>query len=93
MFAGFFPTVLKVGVVTPVHKGGKSSDLKNYRPISALPIFAKIFEHVIYRRLMDHICTNNIISCNQFGYTPKSNTEVAITHILNDIYSAIDNKN
>ncbi|KAG5674219.1 hypothetical protein PVAND_004199 [Polypedilum vanderplanki] len=93
LFAGIFPTVLKVGVVTPVHKGGSKKDPNNFRPISSLPIFAKIFEHVVYRRLLDHLTLNDIVDCHQYGYMPKTNTEVAIVHILNDVYSAIDKKN
>ena len=41
---GIFPDRMKIGKVTPVFKGGNSADLSNYRPISVLPCFSKIFE-------------------------------------------------
>jgi hypothetical protein len=89
---GIFPQVLKTAIVTPIHKGGSSTDVNNFRPISILPIFGKLFEQIIYRRLSDHIRINNFLHPNQFGYVAKSNTEIAVTHILNDIYKSVDNK-
>ena len=47
MAEGTFPDVLKVGKVTPIFKKGNVEDVGNYRPVSTLPIFGKIFEKVI----------------------------------------------
>jgi hypothetical protein len=85
-----FPDCLKVGVVTPIHKSGSKTDASNYRPITILPIFSKIFEYVIKRRLDDHLEENKILSKSQFGYTKYSNTELATAHILNDVYRSVD---
>ena len=41
---GIFPDQWKMANVTPVHKKEKKQIIKNYRPISLLPIFAKLFE-------------------------------------------------
>ena len=38
---------LKIACVTPLHKGGSKFDLQNYRPISVLTSFNKIFETII----------------------------------------------
>ena len=40
----------KVNVV-PVHKKGNKQSLKNYRPISLLPICSKIFERLVYNEM------------------------------------------
>ena len=45
--AGIFPDILKIGKVTPVFKRGNPELLGNYRPVSTLPIFGKIFEKII----------------------------------------------
>ena len=39
-----FPTCLKVGRVISIFKSGKKYQLKNYRPITILPVLAKVFE-------------------------------------------------
>lgn len=89
---GKFPDSLKMGVVNPVHKSGSKTNIANYRPITVLPIISKILEYVILRRLDDHLLNNQIISNTQFGYTKNSNTEIAVLHILNDVYKGVDNK-
>ena len=48
---GNFPDILKVGKVTPIYKKDNRENIENYRPISTLPIFGKIFEKIIYSRL------------------------------------------
>ena len=48
---GIFPDGLKYAVFKPILKNGDKSDVSNYRPISLLPAFSKVFEKVIYVRL------------------------------------------
>ena len=51
MNRGIFPDSLKIGKITPIFKKGDAHKIENYRPVSTLPIFGKIFEKVIYERL------------------------------------------
>ena len=51
MEEGIFPDVSKTAKVTPIYKKDDAELLENYRPISTLPIFGKIFEKIIYTRL------------------------------------------
>ena len=48
MSNGIFPDILKTGRITPVFKKGNPEEIENYRPISTLSIFGKIFEKIIY---------------------------------------------
>ena len=48
---GVYPANWKRGNIVPVHKKESKNLVKNYRPISLLPIFGKIFEKVIYNSL------------------------------------------
>ena len=59
---------------------GPKDKLANYRPISILPVFGKIFEKVIYTRLYDFLTKNKIISEFQFGFQKFHST----THAIHD---------
>ena len=43
------------------------TDANNYRPISLLSIFDRIFEKVIYESMMHFITVNNILFSAQYG--------------------------
>ena len=51
---GKFPEIWKKANVVPVHKKEDKMLVKNYRPISLLPIFGKMFERVIYNSLFNY---------------------------------------
>jgi hypothetical protein len=55
-----FPSRIKYSTTKPVHKKGKKECISNYRPISLLPSFSKIFEKLIYNRLYHHCIENKI---------------------------------
>ena len=88
---GIFPSRLKYAVVKPLHKKGNKHELSNYRPISLLTAFSKIFEKVIYNRLYKHLEVNNILSNGQFGFRPDHSTEQAAFTLINCILNAMNN--
>ena len=49
-------------------KNGEKETVDNYRPVSVLPIFEKIFEKLLFSFLMDFFGTNNMLSANQSGF-------------------------
>ena len=65
----------------------------NYRPISVIPIFAKIFEKVIYSRLYNFLSSINAIYENQFGFRKNHSTSHAINYSINHILKEIEAKN
>jgi len=50
-----FPARLKYSQIIPIFKKSNKTELTNYRPISLLTSFSKIFEKFIYTRLNKHI--------------------------------------
>ena len=53
--SGTFPDKLKIAKITPILKTGDACLVQNYRPISVLPAFSKIFERVVYNRIFKFI--------------------------------------
>ena len=83
---GTFPAALKIAIIIPLHKGGVKNESTNYRPISLLPIFAKLFKKVI-----EHLDKYNLITDNQFGFRKNRSTELAVTNIHNALLGNLDN--
>jgi hypothetical protein len=75
--SGTFPTHLKFSEIKPLFKKGDRTNISNYRPISLLTSFYKIFDKVIYSRLYHHINQNNILVNEQYGFRNSSSTEKA----------------
>jgi hypothetical protein len=89
---GIFPDRLKFAVVKPILKNGNKYEPSNYRPISLLSTFSKVFEKVIYNRLYEHIYRNNILDNNQYGFRPNPSTEKTSFKLIQEILKAMNNK-
>ena len=90
--SGHFPTTFKSSLVTPIYKGkGNKSDCENYRPISIISNLAKIFEKLLYQRLLAFFVQENLLPPSQFGFIPGSNTAAAVLHAVNKIKTGLDN--
>ena len=64
---GIFPDLCKIAKVIPIFKDDPL-DCVNYRPISLLPIFSKIFENIIYSRMYKFLESYKLIYTCQFGF-------------------------
>jgi hypothetical protein len=89
---GIFPERLKYSLITPIYKGGDKSSNTNYRPISLLPVFSKIFEMVINHRLITHLNSQAILNEQQYGFRKGTSTDNASFALLHEILTALDNK-
>ena len=85
---GIVPNVMKVSRVTPVYKNGDVTNTGNYRPISALSPFSKVFERLIYNQLNNFLEKNNILYQYQFGFRKGHSTEQAILEITDSLKKA-----
>ena len=89
---GIFPEAMKVAKVIPIYKGNSRYIVSNYHPISLLPIFSKIFEKIMYTRIIEFITKNNILNSNQFGFQKNKSTEMAVNAITNHIVNSFEKK-
>ena len=86
----YYPDIWKKSNINPPHKKNNKHLLNNYRPISLLPIFGKIFEKIIFKRIYDFLLKEKLLNPNQSGFRPSNsciNQLLAITH---EIFEAFD---
>ena len=87
---GVFPSSWKKANITPIHKKGDKCKVSNYRPISVLPICAKLFEKLIYINLYEYISSNNILNINQSGFREGDSCTNQLSVIVHEILKAFD---
>ena len=77
---GEYPELLKVVTVIPIHKGGSTQDINNYRLISLSSIFDKIMEKLMHKKLYYFLEEHIILYQNQFGFRRNNSTVHALTN-------------
>ena len=85
-----FPDPFKIAKLVALYKKGCKTDPKNYRPISLLPLFSKIFEKVVHLQTEKFLSDNDILYQNQSGFRPRHSTESCLTHLSDRILEACD---
>lgn len=87
---GIFPDCFKVSKIIPIFKKGDKQSVENYRPISIIPVVAKIFEKLVKKRLIDYLESYKIINSNQYGFRKNKSTIDALIRIVNDIVDGLE---
>jgi hypothetical protein len=89
---GVFPDILKISKVIPLHKKDDKNNMTNYRPVANITVFAKIFEHVMDRKLRSYLYKFKLISPSQYGFIKGKSTSDAIVDFIHLIYGAFDKR-
>ena len=87
---GKFPNEWKMANVVPVQKKSDKQILKNYRPVSLLPVCGKVFERLICNSLFEYCIENDLISPNQSGFKPGNSCTNQLIPITHEIYKSFD---
>ena len=88
--AGVFPSEWKKANIVPTHKKGEKQALKNFRPVSLLPICGKILERLIFNKMFNFFIENKLISSNHSGFTPGDSCINQLLFITHEIYESFD---
>ena len=86
----YYPDIWKKCNIIPAHKKNDKQLIHNYRPISLLPIFAKIFEKVVFNKIYNFLLNDRLLNPNQSGFRPSDsciNQLLAITH---EVFESFD---
>ena len=80
-----------MGKVNSLHEKNSNDNPSNYRPISILSVFSKIFETLMCKRLYQFLDSFQILYPLQFGFREKHSTSHALLCLTETIKHSIDN--
>ncbi|WP_165351373.1 reverse transcriptase family protein, partial [Enterobacter cloacae complex sp. 2DZ2F20B] len=78
--------------MVPIYKKGDPDDIGNYRPISLLPIFSKIFEKLMLQQITKYLNKYNLLTLQQFGFRKGLSTSTAISALVDKIIQSFERK-
>ena len=84
------PALWKQTCICPVYKSGDVTEIKNYRPISLLCNFAKIFETILYKHIYSRV--SPFINSCQHGFVQKRSTVTNLGCFAQYVSEIIDNR-
>ena len=74
--------------VTPLHKKAKKDLKENYRPVSIVPIFSKVFERSMFAQMSSFF--DNFLSKQQCGFRKGYSTQQCLLALLEKWKRAVD---
>ena len=83
---------MKKANIVPIHKKSDKQCLKNYRPVSLLPICGKILEGLILNETFRFLTENNLISSIQSGFQLGDSCINQLLSITHEIYKSFDDE-
>ena len=90
LHSGRLPKPFKHALVKPLYKAGDPTVATNYRPVSLLPIVAKLLEKVVHCQLTRFLAANDVLPTTQFAYRTNHCTEDALVLLTEKILHAKD---
>ena len=85
-----YPSEFKQAKVIALYKKQSRFIPSNYRPISLLNCFNKIFESLIYNQMIKFIDKHKILYINQYGYRAGFSTTLALIDVVDTIKMAVN---
>ena len=90
-FSGVFPDSLNIANVIPLFKSDDPMCFNNYRPVSLLSNLSKVFEILMFNRLMNFLEKFQILYENQFGFRKDCSTHMALLTLVDKLTQALEN--
>ena len=76
----------------PIYKSGDCKTITNYRPVSVLPVFSKVFERIMYNNFFSFLNSFNLLYKYQFGFSEKHGTNMALIVLVDEILKALNKR-
>ena len=81
---------MKLAKIIPIFKAGSKLLVTNYRPISLLSVYSKIFEKLVHKQLYNFMTVNSVIFESQFGFQKGRSTVHSLIEIVENIRNCMD---
>lgn len=88
--SGQVPEGWKLANITPVHKSGSKTQVKNYRPISLTSTVCKLLEQIVKRHLLKHMQALGIIPSSQHGFVPNRSCTTNLVQFFEEVTGGVD---
>ncbi|XP_055605672.1 uncharacterized protein LOC129753850 [Uranotaenia lowii] len=87
-----FPSCWKKAIVTPIPKVTSPTSAKDFRPISVLPAISKVLEKILLSQITLHLNESDppLLAMNQSGYRKGYSTTTALTKVVHDMTTVVD---
>ena len=93
LVSGVLPREWKRATVVPIHKTGSTLEPNNYRPVSILPVVAKLAESIVSSQLLEYLLSHSILTDAQHGFRPGRFTESAMLDAVGYLMDSVDKGN
>ena len=80
--SGVLPSEWRIAFVTPIHKKGSHHLASNYRPVSLTSTVVKVMESIIKTNVLEHLTSNNLLTCHQFGFLRGHSCTTQLLHVM-----------
>ena len=84
-----FPDQWKIVRISAIPKVTNPRELKDYHPISILPILSKVYEKQVLHQIADFIETQQVHNKHQSGYRQNHSTATILSKFYDDIKMAM----
>ena len=84
-----FPDQWKIACISPIPKVANPTELKDYCPISILPVLSKVYEKQVLHQIADFIETQQVYNKHQSGYRKNHSTATILSNLYGNIKMAM----
>ena len=88
--SGCYPSTWKLSYVTPIYKNGDRSNVDNYRPISKMNLFPKIFDFIVHKKISFYF--SSFVIKEQHGFLERRSILTNLGTYTHDISKALNEK-
>lgn len=92
LISGVFPSQWKTAIVCPIPKIRSPMTVKDYRPISVLPVLAKVMESVACEQLQGFLEDSNLYDQYQSAYRNNHSVQTSLIRMIDDVRQAANKR-